>query len=218
MCGRFTLATSTELIERELGIGIEGWKPSYNIAPAQHVLAVVGTDDGRKAGLLKWGLIPSWAKDLKIGHKMINARSETVDEKPSFKRLLSRRRCLIIADSFYEWKRVGKEKFPYRITVNDGNVFTFAGLWDRWRHNKEEIVTCTILTTKPNQLMSSIHDRMPVILEEEKRKYWLDKEVEDRKYLKSLLMPYSANDMSAHPVSKAVNNPGNNDQSLIEKV
>ncbi|UOQ86443.1 SOS response-associated peptidase [Gracilibacillus salinarum] len=218
MCGRFTLETSKEVIESELGIELSDYIPSYNIAPTQQVLALVGTNQGNKAGYLQWGLIPSWSKDPKIGSKMINARSESVDEKPSFNRLLTRRRCLIVADSFYEWKKDGGEKQPYRITVNDGGLFTFAGLWDRWQQQDQTLVTCTILTTKPNALMDSLHHRMPVILEEQARNDWLNPRVEDKNYLKSLLQPFETSKMAAHPVSKRVNNPRNNDHALIEPV
>ncbi|SFL35253.1 Putative SOS response-associated peptidase YedK [Gracilibacillus orientalis] len=218
MCGRFTLDTSIEVLESELGIALTEFEPSYNIAPTQQVLSIVGTKEGRKSGYLQWGLVPSWAKDLKIGSKMINARSETVDEKPSFKRLLSRRRCLIVADSFYEWKRKEKDKQPYRITVNDGRLFTFAGLWDRWIKRDQELVTCTILTTKPNHLMQSIHDRMPVILQEKNQNNWIDPTITDKTFLKSLLVPLDSSIMKAYPVSKKVNNPSNNDKSIIDPV
>ncbi|UOQ50592.1 SOS response-associated peptidase [Gracilibacillus caseinilyticus] len=218
MCGRFTLETSKEVIESELGIELYDYIPSYNIAPTQQVLALVGTTEGKKAGYLQWGLVPSWSKDPKFGSKMINARSESVDEKPSFKQLLTRRRCLIVADSFYEWKKDGEEKQPYRITVNDGGLFTFAGLWDRWQQEDQMLVTCTILTTKPNALMDSLHHRMPVILGEQAQNDWLDPNIEDKHYLKGLLQPFESTTMAAHPVSKRVNNPRNNDHALIEPV
>ncbi|SHM39651.1 SOS response-associated peptidase [Gracilibacillus kekensis] len=218
MCGRFTLETSKEVLESELNISIDEVLTSYNIAPTQKVLSIVGTDQGRKAGYLQWGLIPSWSKDAKIGSKMINARSETVDQKPSFKNLLTRRRCLIVADSFYEWKRISNQKQPYRITVNEGRVFTFAGLWDRWESEDGEIVSCTILTTKPNNLMQSLHDRMPVILDEKAQEMWLDPSLKDKETLKGLLTPYNSEQMSAYPVSKKLNNPSVNDASLVEPI
>ncbi len=218
MCGRFTLDTSIEVLESELGIALTEIEPSYNIAPTQQVLSIVGNEEGRKGGYLQWGLVPSWAEDPKIGNKMINARSETVDEKPSFKRLLSRRRCLIVADSFYEWNRKEGDKQPYRITINDGRLFTFAGLWDRWKKGDLELVTCTILTTKPNNLMQSIHDRMPVILQGKDQDNWIDSTIVDKPFLKSLLVPLDSSLMKAYPVSKKVNNPINNDNTLIEPV
>ncbi|GAE94988.1 hypothetical protein JCM21714_4191 [Gracilibacillus boraciitolerans JCM 21714] len=219
MCGRFTLEASKELIASKLNVYMDELEPSYNIAPTQDILAIVGSTNGRRAGYLQWGgLIPNWAKDTKIGSKMINARSETVDEKPAFTSLLARRRCLIVADSFYEWKRIANEKQPYRITVNNGDVFTFAGLWDRWESDGEEIVSCTILTTQPNNLMGEIHDRMPVILDERQREMWLDPTLEDKIMLKRLLTPYDSNKMDAYPVSKKVNNSKYNDSSLIQPI
>jgi putative SOS response-associated peptidase YedK len=218
MCGRFTLTASREALQDEFGIAFPEKTASYNIAPSQDVLSIVGHQEGMKAGFLKWGLVPSWAKDKKIGYKMINARAETLDEKPAFKRLLNRRRCLIVVDSFYEWKRENGKKKPYRITVGDGALFTFAGLWDRWRTNEEEIVSCTIITTKPNQMMSELHDRMPVILEEGNREAWLDQGIEDKDLLKSILQPYESEKMSAYEVSTLVNNPRNNGEELIARV
>ncbi len=148
---------------------------------------------------------------------MINARGETVDEKPAFKRLLARRRCLIVADGFYEWKHVDDKKMPYRITVNDG-IFTFAGLWDRWQRDDEEIVSCTIITTEPNALMSDIHDRMPVIVGEEDRDTWLDPTIADKHILKSLIKPYTDEEMHAYEVSTLVNSPRNDGAECIQSL
>ncbi|WP_347814358.1 SOS response-associated peptidase [Alkalihalobacillus sp. LMS39] len=217
MCGRFTLATPLELVEQMLQIEIAEYEPRYNIAPSQPVLSIISDGEKRRAGYLQWGLVPSWVKDPKIGYKMINARGETVHEKPAFKRLLSRRRCLIVADGFYEWKRIGEEKRPYRITVND-SVFTLAGLWDRWRHEDEEIVSCTIITTKPNELMSDIHDRMPVIVAEEDRETWLNPTINDPQSILSIIKPYSAKSMHAYEVSPLVNNPRHNDVECIRSL
>ncbi|KAB8137842.1 SOS response-associated peptidase [Gracilibacillus oryzae] len=218
MCGRFTLTISKELIERELGIQINEYHESYNIAPTQNILGVVGSKEGYRAGYFKWGLVPKWAKDLSIGSKMINARSETIEEKRSFQPLLSRRRCVIVADSFYEWKREEGKKVPYRIMVNNNQLFTFAGLWDRWEREGQEVISCTILTVQPNDLMSEIHDRMPVILDQPSRELWLNPSVQEEQKLKSVLKPYNADEMSFYQVSSAVNNPRNNDESLIEQV
>ncbi|MET3504922.1 putative SOS response-associated peptidase YedK [Halalkalibacter oceani] len=162
--------------------------------------------------------MPVWAKDPKIGYKMINARGETIDEKPAFKRLLQRRRCLVVADGFYEWLKKDDKKQPYRITINDGGVMTFAGLWDRWKSDDEEIVSCTIITTKPNELMSDIHDRMPVILGEEERKVWLDTSIEDKHILKDLIKPYAAKEMRAYEVSELVNSPRNESKECIKSL
>jgi putative SOS response-associated peptidase YedK len=208
MCGRFTLTASKENIEDQLQVELFDYKPRYNIAPSQPMLSIISDGQKRKAGYLQWGLVPSWAKDPKIGYKMINARGETVDEKPTFKWLLERRRCLVVADGFYEWKRIEEKKKPYRVTVNDG-IFTFAALWDRWKSENKEIVSCTILTTEPNELMKNIHDRMPVILGEEERNIWLDPSMEDKPILKGLLKPYPNQEMKAYEVSTLVNSPKN---------
>lgn len=218
MCGRFTLHTSKEVIESELDVEMPELDPSYNIAPTQQVLALAANNQKRKAGFLQWGLIPHWSKDTKVGSKMINARSETVDEKPSFKKLLPSRRCLIIADGFYEWKKQNNHKQPYHITVNGGEVFTFAGLWDRWIGEDQEIITCTMLTTNANHLMSDIHERMPVILDKEARETWLNPSVKDTAELKELLLPYDSAKMEAYPISNKVNNPRNNYPGLIESL
>ncbi|KHF38502.1 SOS response-associated peptidase [Halalkalibacter okhensis] len=214
MCGRFTLTATKEQIEEQLYVELFDYQPRFNIAPSQPVLSIISDGEKRRAGYLRWGLVPVWAKDPKIGYKMINARGETVDEKPAFKRLLKRRRCLIVSDGFYEWKRTGENKKPYIITVNEG-IFTFAGLWDRWKLNDEEIVSCTILTTEPNEFMKGIHDRMPVILDEEERNVWLDPGVEDKQILKELIKPYPTQGMNAYEVSTLVNSPKNETEECI---
>ncbi|TDQ42642.1 SOS response-associated peptidase [Aureibacillus halotolerans] len=219
MCGRFTLTASNEEIAETFQVTIpaENWA-RYNIAPTQNVLAIVGDANGRKkAGYLRWGLVPSWAKDVNIGHKLINARAETLAEKPAFKRLLPRRRCLIPANSFYEWTRQGDAKQPYRIALEKENVFAFAGLWDRWTDGKEEIVSCVIVTTAPNGFMSPLHDRMPVILSENTQQLWLDAKEKDPSLLTSILVPY-VHKMKAYAVSKAVNSPKNEDASVVEPI
>ncbi|WP_100374801.1 SOS response-associated peptidase [Bacillus sp. FJAT-45037] len=217
MCGRYTLTASKEQIEEQLGVQLDDYQPRYNIAPSQPVLSLISDGENRRAGYLKWGLVPVWAKDPKIGHKMINARGETVDEKPAFNRLLKRRRCLIVADGFYEWKRTEEKKKPYRITVND-DIFTFAGLWDRWESDDKEIVSCTILTTEPNEFMKEIHDRMPVILGGEDRNMWLDPSIEDKDILTQLIKAYPAKDMDAYEVSPLVNNPKNETEECISSL
>lgn len=215
MCGRFILTTSRQELEEKFGIPFPDFNPRYNIAPSQEILSIVVNEEGWKAGFLQWGLVPVWAKDKKIGYKMINARGETLDEKPAFKRLLSHRRCLIVADGFYEWMKLNDRKQPYRITVDNGKAFTFAGLWDRWKSEDEEIVSCTIITTKPNKLMDEIHDRMPVILNEEERDIWLNSSIEDKHILKDLIKPYPAEEMNAHEVSTIVNSPKNEVEDCI---
>ncbi|TSB46820.1 SOS response-associated peptidase [Alkalicoccobacillus porphyridii] len=217
MCGRFTLFTRPEKIMEELGIQIPLFDPSYNVAPSQNILSVAANSNGTRAGFLKWGLVPSWAKDKKIGPKLINARAETIAEKPAFKSSFYRRRCLIIADSFYEWKRTGNEKRPYRIVIGDEDIITFAGLWDRWTDGEEQINSCTIITTHPNQTMLTLHDRMPVILDKKSREVWLDSNVEDPSQLQSLLTPFQG-EMNAYQVSRAVNNPRQNNVQLLRPV
>ncbi|WP_227940101.1 SOS response-associated peptidase [Alkalihalobacillus deserti] len=217
MCGRFTLTATKEEIEEQLLVEIFEYQPRFNIAPSQPVLSIISDGEKRRAGYLRWGLVPVWAKDPKIGYKMINARGETVDEKPAFKRLLKRRRCLIVADGFYEWKRTEENKKPYRITINEG-IFTFAGLWDRWKSNDKEIVSCTILTTEPNEFMKGIHDRMPVILGGEDRNLWLDPGVEDKQILKDLIKPYPTQGMNAYEVSTLVNSPKNETEECIRSL
>lgn len=219
MCGRFTLTASKEAIQESLQLELfDDYQPRYNIAPSQPVLSVISDGDKRRAGYLRWGLVPVWAKDKKIGYKMINARGETLDEKPAFKRLLQRRRCLVVADGFYEWMKKDDKKQPYRITVNEGAVMTFAGLWDRWKSDDEEIVSCTIITTKPNDLMSDIHDRMPVILGAAEREVWLDTTIEDKHILKDLIKPYPAERMQAYEVSTLVNSPKNESEECIKSL
>lgn len=216
MCGRFTLYSSSTAIQQETGTAIPEIQPNYNVAPTQLVLTIASNHKQTKAGFLKWGLVPSWADDPSIGHKMINARAETVDEKPSFKKLLERRRCLVAADSFYEWKKEGKEKQPYRITVNDESIFTFAGLWDRWEGEEETITSCTIITTEANDLMKDLHHRMPVIIPKSQREKWLDPDT-SKEEAKAMLKPYDSQQMTAYPVSRAVNSPKNNSPDLLEK-
>ncbi|TWT27497.1 SOS response-associated peptidase [Planomicrobium sp. CPCC 101110] len=224
MCGRYSLFTDyAAILERfdieEVSIGENDYSPNYNIAPSQQVVAVVNDGTKNRLGLLRWGLIPPWAKDAKIGYKMINARAETVAEKPSFRNAFKKKRCLIVADSFYEWQRTDEQKTPMRIKLKSGEPFAFAGLWESWKSpDGETINTCSILTTKPNDLMADIHDRMPVVLSKEAEKVWLDPNVQDPEVLGGLLKPFDAKDMEAYEVSSAVNSPKNNGPELIEKV
>jgi putative SOS response-associated peptidase YedK len=221
MCGRFSLTTELHKLEERFfleNMETLDYSVSYNIAPGQKVLAVVQDNQQNKAGFLQWGLVPSWAKDRKIGYKMINARAETLQEKVSFKRLLERRRCLVIADSFYEWKNVDGEKRPVRFMMKNSEPFAFAGLWDRWVHGEEELVSCTIITTKPNQLVEDIHNRMPVILKKQDENRWIDKSSNDTAGLTSLFLPYDGRFMEAYEVSTLVNSPKNNGRECIMPV
>lgn len=166
LCGRFTLYSTEIELEKRFQISLgQPVEKSYNIAPTQMVLGIVSNQGQRQAVYFQWGLVPFWAKDRKIGSRMINARAETVHEKPSFRRLLQRKRCLIPSNGFYEWKQVGDGKRPYYIRLQEGALFSFAGLWDIWKQGVQEIHSCTIITTQPNELMKSIHQRMPVIFE-----------------------------------------------------
>ncbi|MBT2757177.1 SOS response-associated peptidase [Mesobacillus foraminis] len=224
MCGRFTLTADFEqLIER---FEIESFHlndeyvPSYNIAPSQSVLAVINNGHINKLGYLKWGLIPSWAKEPSIGYKMINARGESLMEKPSFKNAYRKKRCLVIADSFYEWSRVGgKKKTPMRIKLKTDEAFAMAGLWEQWKTPiGDSVFSCTVITTAPNQLMRNIHDRMPVILRPEDEKVWLDPSIQDPHLLDPLLRPLDPELMEAYEVGPAVNSPKNNSAELIQRI
>jgi putative SOS response-associated peptidase YedK len=183
--------------------------PRYNIAPTQPVL-IVRKEQGKKIRrfrTMRWGLIPSWAKDMSIGNRTLNARSETVTTTPAFRDSILTRRCLIPADGFYEWARMGSVKQPYCFEVGEGEVFAFAGLWDEWRSLDGEIIeSCTILTTGPNSLVSDLHDRMPVIVTPHKYDVWLDPDVNDFNTIRDVLKPYDANQMRRYPVSRRLNN------------
>ncbi len=216
MCGRYTLKTPTNVLAEwfEIEESPSSLTPSYNIAPTQEVAAVI-EDDKRKLEMFHWGLIPSWAKDPAIGNKMINARAETVHEKPSFRSAFKKRRCLILADGFYEWQKTDSGKQPFYIHMKDGSPFAFAGLWEDWK-NGEEIRSCAIITTDANDLMGEIHHRMPVILHPENYEMWLDPSFDEKEPLTALLKPYPDEAMEAYPVSRRVNRPANNEPSCIE--
>ena len=213
MCGRFTLTVDPAEIADTFGsftFPIQ-FAPRYNIAPSQPVLAIPN-DAKNKADFFIWGLIPSWAKDPSISNKLINARGETIAEKPSFRGGFKYKRCLILTDGFYEWKTQPgqKTKTPYFIHMKDRQPFAFAGLWDEWQSPEgSSIRTCTIITTEPNELMSSLHNRMPVILDPKDYDQWLDAAPQTPDKLIHLIKPFPADAMSAHPVSTLVNMPGN---------
>lgn len=212
MCGRFSLWLElTDLIKAFPNfIFPEGVTPRYNIAPTQSV-AVVTNNPDRNVEYFRWGLVPSWAKDPAIGNRMINARSETITEKPSFRAAFRRRRCLILADGFYEWKKEARtrNKTPMYIQLATGKPFAFAGLWEFWQPDTTPLLSCTILTTTPNALISPIHNRMPVILPEEKYELWLTADELAKRALLDCLGPYPAEEMVAYAVSPLVNNPRN---------
>ena len=211
MCGRYSLKADLEDVQRrfEFIANELPYSPRYNIAPTQPVLAVTN-GQSRGASYMRWGLIPSWAKDSSVGNRLINARAETVAERPSFRTALAKRRCLVLADGFYEWQRTGNAKRPMRIVMKSGEPFAFAGLWDSWRDPDGEIVrSCTIITTEANDLLRPIHNRMPVILPREMESFWLDHDVEDRGALSDVLGRYQSTEMEAYEVSSLVNQPGN---------
>ena len=218
MCGRFSLSTAGKELIRifKLDEIPDDYHKRYNIAPTQPVVVL---SDGRvrKLRYFKWGLIPHWAKDAKIGNKLINARSETIDEKPSFRNAFKNRRCLIIADGFYEWKKVEDGKIPFYIRLKDKRPFAFAGLWEVWTNPEdgETVHSCTIITCESNELMAKFHHRMPVILPPEKYDEWLDVSVYDPEKLKAMLVPYPSEKMEAYEVSKEVNSPRNDSKELI---
>jgi putative SOS response-associated peptidase YedK len=218
MCGRFALRTSPRKLAREFNVeDAPQTEARYNIAPTQTVLAVRREPDGRAIGLLKWGLVPSWAKDESIGAKLINARSETVLEKPSFREAFKRRRCIIPADGFYEWQRAGKSKQPYYFRLNEERPFGFAGLWEKWKTASGALLeTCAILTTEANELLRPVHERMPVILHREDYDLWLEDDPRKLDFVKELLRPYPASEMVSYPVGAEVNNPGRVGEDLIK--
>ncbi len=222
MCGRYTLAVQLDLIADRFTCDAEFTQlpRRYNIAPGQ-LAPVVVVQESRQLRMMKWGLVPSWAKDETIGYKMINARAETLHEKPSFRKALEHRRCIIPADGFYEWRKEpdGKSKTPMRIVLKDRSLFSLAGLWERWRKAEgEELLTYTIVTTAPNELVAAVHDRMPVILDQESEQMWLDTRSTDHHKLTEVLRPYPSGQMEMFEVSKAVNNPRLDSPECIEPV
>jgi putative SOS response-associated peptidase YedK len=206
MCGRFTLVSPfvfiTERFHASMSLDL---RPRYNIAPGQNVLCVIG-DGQNRLEFLRWGLIPSWAGDPSIGNRLINARAETLTERASFRNAFARRRCLVVADGFYEWRPAGKRKMPVYIFLKSRKPFGFAGLYEVWRaQDGEPIRTCTIITTAANERIRPIHDRMPAIMPEHAQDLWLAPGEGRREALLSLLKPYPADEMDAHDVSPAVN-------------
>ncbi|MDP8242960.1 MAG: SOS response-associated peptidase [Candidatus Hinthialibacter antarcticus] len=230
MCGRFTLFSKLDLIkilyqyldetgQNEHVPSPEEWEEivrrhtSYNIAPSQEALVIRNGDNNGEKQLasLKWGLVPAWAKDLKQARKPINARAETVAESGMFRGAFKSRRCLVPSSGFYEWKKLdAKTKQPHFIRMKSEEPLLFAGLWERWRREDDELQTFTIITTEPNEVMAPIHNRMPVILNQKECKQWLDPDANDSAALKALLKPYPADEMEAYPVNPAVNSPRNN--------
>ncbi|MDM5284124.1 SOS response-associated peptidase [Peribacillus frigoritolerans] len=222
MCGRFTLFTDIEEIKERFDIQgsfDEEYQFSYNIAPSQSVLSVINDGVRNRLGYLRWGLIPFWAKDEKAGYKMINARAETIAEKASFRNAYKKKRCMIIADSFYEWKKTPERKIPMRIKLKNHAPFGMAGLWESWKSPEGiSIYSCSVITTVPNELMTSIHDRMPVILKPEDEKDWLNPSINDPAYLQQYLKSFDSEQMEAFEVSTDVNSTKNNSPNLIQQI
>jgi putative SOS response-associated peptidase YedK len=219
MCGRFSFSPLAKIIEERFDVKVDNtrYKPRYNSAPSQD-LAVISNNNPGELSFYRWGLIPFWAKDKSIGNKMINAKAETLAEKPSFKNSLKQKRCLVLSDGFYEWKTLNeKEKIPYRIILQNNELFAMAGIWDSWKDADGSIVNSfAIITTTPNKLMENIHTRMPVILEKKDEKMWLGEN--DPALLLSVLKPYPEREMTAFPVSKLVNSPRNDTPEIMNPV
>lgn len=227
MCGRFSLISSEELIRSMFRLNRTPLKkPRYNIAPSQEVAVVrqPSEDAEREMIFMRWGLIPSWSKDPAIGTRMINARGESVFEKPSFRKAIRRQRCLIPADGFYEWHKIpatGKSKTvsqPYYIYLRNGLPFAFAGMWDAWKGEEEPVLSCTILTTAANSLIQTLHERMPVIVPPEAYDVWLDPVVTTDEAIQPLLRSYPPEEMALRPVSSRVNSPANDGPENIQEI
>lgn len=218
MCGRYTLTTSgSEILGAfDLFELPPDYGPSYNVAPTQNVLSIINAEGRSRAGWLRWGLVPFWAKDPSIGNRMINARAETVHQKPAFRTAFERRRCLIVADGFYEWRKTAGGKVPTWLHFPDRRPFAFAGLWERWTppDGGEPVHSCTIVTTEANPFVRPVHDRMPVILSGAAAGIWLDPGA-DRAALQAVLRPYPGDDLTAYEVSTLVNAPRNNSPDCI---
>jgi putative SOS response-associated peptidase YedK len=220
MCGRFALPTPEELtghfsVKKSLDLA-----PRYNIAPSQDIAAIrlIPHTSVREIAMLRWGLIPFWAKDRKIGYKMINARAESVADKPAFRVAFRQRRCLIPASGFFEWNHKNETKQPYFIRLKDSNILAFAGLWEHWAGKDGEVIdSCTIITTGANETVGNIHDRMPVIIEPELYDRWLDPETKEKSLL-SLFAPFPNKKILAYPVGIEVNNPKNDNLNCLEEL
>jgi putative SOS response-associated peptidase YedK len=223
MCGRYRLSRRKQIIEEHFDnvSSEEDWSPRYNVAPTQPVPIIRQhpKEPRRELSVVRWGLIPSWAKDASGAAGMINARSESAATKPAFRDALKSRRCIVPADGFYEWSRAGKTKQPYCFEVNEGELFAFAGLWERWKDPSGNwIRTCAILTTTPNSMTSAVHDRMPVILKPDDYDLWLDPGFTEVAAVTEMLKPYDARQMRSYPVSTRINQAANDDEECAKAV
>ncbi len=219
MCGRFTQRADSKKIAKEFQVSeVPAVEARYNIAPTQDILAIYEREGGRESKFFKWGLVPGWAKDTSMGARLINARSETVAEKPAFRQAFKQRRCIIPADGFYEWQRKDGRKQPFFFHLRDERPFGFAGLWERWEGEGGAVInSCAILTTEANEVLRPVHDRMPVILHPEDYKLWLGADARELDLVKEMLRPYPAEEMLAHPVGTSVNSPRNQGAGLLER-
>jgi putative SOS response-associated peptidase YedK len=219
MCGRYARRTDAKKLAQEFKVAeVPAVEPRYNIAPTNDILAVYQSPDGREMTFYQWGLVPSWAKDASMGARLINARSETVTEKPAFREAFKRRRCIIPADGFYEWRREGSKKQPFFFRMRDERPFGFAGLWEHWEGDGGRVVnSCTILTTEANELLQPVHDRMPVILHPDDYELWLAGDARELGLVKEMLRPYPAEEMIGYAVGASVNSPRNQGAELIER-
>ena len=218
MCGRFAFFSPREAVSQLFGVDFPlALEPRYNITPSSFVVGLRATAEGGiEPAVLKWGLIPSWAKDPSIGNRMINARAETAHEKPSFRAAFRRRRCVILADGFFEWQQAADGKQPYYITRESSEPFAMAGLWEHWQASDgSEVQTCTILTTAANELLSSLHHRMPVLVAPDRVPDWVGPEADQRSVALEFLANPDNDDLSFRPVSRAVNSPRNDGPELI---
>jgi putative SOS response-associated peptidase YedK len=222
MCGRYTLDDVEDLRERfNLTAELRGVTPNYNAAPGQYMPIITKKVDGNQEDVMRWGLIPSWTKDIKIGYKLINTVSETAFDKPIWRSAITHYRCLVPSTGFYEWKldAESKTKRPFFIHPKDQELFAFAGLWSTWKDvEKKEIKSFSILTTQPNREMAVIHNRMPVILRPDEESTWLDPSLTDRGVIEKILHPYQDNGLDIHEVSRDVNSPKNNRADLVKPV
>jgi putative SOS response-associated peptidase YedK len=222
MCGRYRLSRRKQLVEEYFDVSsdTDDWNPRFNIAPTQPVPVRQHPKEPRRdLSLMRWGLIPSWVNDMAGAARMINARSETAHTLPAFREAMKCRRCLIPADGFYEWKRDGKTKQPFCFEVSEGQLFAFAGLWERWRDPSGQWVkSCSILTTTPNAVTSNVHDRMPVILDRESYDLWLDPGMQNVEAISALLKPCDARRMRCYPVSTRINSVANDDEESSRPV
>jgi putative SOS response-associated peptidase YedK len=223
MCGRYRLSRRKQIIGEHFDTADwqDDWSPRYNIAPTQPIPVIRQhpREPVRRLSLMKWGLVPSWAKDTSGAARMINARSETAHTLPAFREAMKSRRCLIPADGFYEWVRTSTSKQPFCFEVGDGGLFAFAGVWERWRDPSGQWVkSCSILTTTPNAVTSAIHDRMPVILDPDSYALWLDPGKTDAQIVSELLKPYDAKSMRSYPVNMRINHVANDDEDCSRPV